>query len=400
MFTPKYILATTLLITFTLTSCTQLPISSSPQSTTPTSETPATTTSETASLHEITTITSISSEDQLSSTLYPQVILTQTPESLDSENSSGLLYFKGSIYKPQILIPSSPDVQNAIQSKLDEQYESNYVESESLRMESLENFGQVPVELEISQFSSSCEKMFTANNAFSLMNKNYAFYMGGVHGTESGVTCTFDITTGELLTLGDICTGENVLPSLSELFIKNIPEELEDGFLTDPEAAIKDLVNAGTDTKHFYFAPDGLHLVFSPYEIACYAAGFVDICVQYTDLSEIVKPEYFPKNISTDESSCSISYVKDIDISKYSNSYGEISSPVCITAADTVSNVTAKTVSADKNKHEGLMVYYADYLCYNDIMYLSGLSDPEDYYELSYSVGTRTFDDKVSLGDQ
>ena len=45
----------------------------------------------------------------------------------------------------------------------------------------------------------------------------------------------------------------------------------------------------------WYFSDTGMHFYFSPYEIAPYVVGEVDIEIPYAELRGILKEEYFPE---------------------------------------------------------------------------------------------------------
>ena len=49
--------------------------------------------------------------------------------------------------------------------------------------------------------------------------------------------------------------------------------------------------------RHWYFAADGFHIVFDPYEIAPYAAGSITAAVPYSELGGVIKEEYLPEEL-------------------------------------------------------------------------------------------------------
>lgn len=113
----------------------------------------------------------------------------------------------------------------------------------------------------------------------------------GAHGNTFFKTFTFDTTTGASLTLADIfLPGSDYLSNLSQISRAKLPGIIGDG-------AQVDMIAEGTKPEaasfsNFFFDGKEFVVLFSPYEVAAYAAGPQTLRIPLSDLTSILKPEY------------------------------------------------------------------------------------------------------------
>ena len=121
-------------------------------------------------------------------------------------------------------------------------------------------------------------------------------YSGGIHGNMSCVAANYDLTTGDVLTLGSIMH----MDANKEAFIKIITDKL--AVLKD-EYNLYDNFEDGVITRmngdenlyeDFYFTMTGLCFFFSPYEIAPYSSGIITVEIPYSELPGLIYDGYFP----------------------------------------------------------------------------------------------------------
>lgn len=110
-------------------------------------------------------------------------------------------------------------------------------------------------------------------------------YTGGAHPNHGTTTSYFDITTGRELELVDIAQGPNLI-KLSKLatgsFNKaNKVKKASDGGLFDDNIKLK-------GTESFLITDNGITLIFSPYEIAPYVMGDIEIEIGLEDLKPLI----------------------------------------------------------------------------------------------------------------
>ena len=106
-------------------------------------------------------------------------------------------------------------------------------------------------------------------------------YQGGAHGMPLWIGLTFDLETGERLSLPDvIANSEEELNSIvTEYFAEYIngnPEE----FWEDALDVVRDEICFESD---FYLTEDGIKFYFHPYALSSYAAGFPEVTIPYDE---------------------------------------------------------------------------------------------------------------------
>ena len=106
-------------------------------------------------------------------------------------------------------------------------------------------------------------------------------YQGGAHGMPLWIGLTFDLETGERLSLPDvIANSEEELNSIvTEYFAEYIngnPEE----FWEDALDIVRDEICFESD---FYLTEDGIKFYVHPYALSSYAAGFPEVTIPYDE---------------------------------------------------------------------------------------------------------------------
>ena len=134
----------------------------------------------------------------------------------------------------------------------------------------------------------------------SLYGKEIAF-SGGVHPNQIGLSASFDMVTGKLLTLEDILLDSNAATELSQLIIEDLTANRENYQLYDGYAAIMNERFGGTsdnwkEQPAWYLSSSGLCVYFSPYDIAPYAAGRMEFSISYKSLSGILSGHSLGEN--------------------------------------------------------------------------------------------------------
>lgn len=112
-------------------------------------------------------------------------------------------------------------------------------------------------------------------------------YAGGAHGVYGDTYFIFDIKDKKRVALNEVADLTALTPLAKAAY--------------DDYNRTQDLYEArqGTDielseVRPFYFAPDGLVLVFNPYELGTYAEGIIELAIPHEKLGGVLKPEYLP----------------------------------------------------------------------------------------------------------
>lgn len=121
----------------------------------------------------------------------------------------------------------------------------------------------------------------------SVLRETEGYYSGGMHPTTTYQAVTFDVKTGKRLMLSDVVNDiqkvqEELTLRLGNLYGDVLFEEWEDTL----SALIKN------EEITFVLGNQGLLFVFSPYELAPYAAGTLQVLFPYTGNEDIIKEHY------------------------------------------------------------------------------------------------------------
>lgn len=125
---------------------------------------------------------------------------------------------------------------------------------------------------------------------------SYAAFTGGAHGSFSCKSVTYDLLTGEPLSMGQIITEDATAETLTALVCAALkPQAGEGNLFEDYEATVKQLLQKNIQSyADWYLSTDGLCFYFSPYEIGPFASGDIVAQIPYSELTGILKDEYFP----------------------------------------------------------------------------------------------------------
>ncbi len=97
-------------------------------------------------------------------------------------------------------------------------------------------------------------------------------YTGGAHGNYGDTVGTIGRRTGRRVRVADVVPTKRREKLLAELKAGAAKKVGDAGFSIDAPVTI---------TENFFVAKDGLHFVYNPYEIACYAAGTVEVVIPW-----------------------------------------------------------------------------------------------------------------------
>jgi len=126
------------------------------------------------------------------------------------------------------------------------------------------------------------------DNGWLIVESNLSDYSGGAHGNYGVSYLNMDMQNQKLWKLEDIMTVDSAkLQTILEKQARkafDIPAggKLSEGLLTD-----RVMPNG-----NFYVTNTGITFVYNPYEIAAYAYGIASFFIPYTQIKELLKPEF------------------------------------------------------------------------------------------------------------
>ena len=121
-------------------------------------------------------------------------------------------------------------------------------------------------------------------------------YAGGMHGSKSCIAVSYDLLTGDPLTLGSIMHQDAEKMDFIDLVIGKLDAIAQTHILFDDykEGALARFSQDENLYEDFYFTDTGLCFFFSPYEIAPYASGIITVEIPYNELTGLIYDGYFP----------------------------------------------------------------------------------------------------------
>ena len=121
-------------------------------------------------------------------------------------------------------------------------------------------------------------------------------YSGAPHPEHTYPCLSYDILTGEALTLPRILAIDDAGTALCDLVTQAlVPMEIEKYLYPDYAATVKArFADDLSGDNGWYFSPTGLCFCFEPYEIAPYASGVVVAEIPYGQLDGVIADAYLP----------------------------------------------------------------------------------------------------------
>ena len=123
------------------------------------------------------------------------------------------------------------------------------------------------------EYQSKYSVVFADEKYISFRAEEYS-YTGGAHGSNKITVGTIDRKTGHRMCLKDFVSADK-LPKLTEMLYAKVAEKL------GGKEYIQDEVRP---IENFCIVKDGLKFVYNEYEVACYAAGAIEVVVSFNEM--------------------------------------------------------------------------------------------------------------------
>ena len=123
---------------------------------------------------------------------------------------------------------------------------------------------------------------------------NTSSYSGGPHPSLTTDSVTYDLQTGDVVSLDDILTPECSSDTLYQLILDSLESQAEDLYYDYADALGDRFTGELHSIQDWYFSRSGLCFHFAPYDIAPYSSGTVIAELPYSSLAGILNEKYFP----------------------------------------------------------------------------------------------------------
>ena len=187
----------------------------------------------------------------------------------------------GALYEPGAAATQSAAVavRDAFNTEMERCYAAVLSNESELAQEARDHYGSDSMSFEYIYYEDELlgEVVYQTDGLISVLANAYAFY-GGAHPNTSTLTWSFDLTTGEFLTLDalnaqsstDSALGKTLVDTLASEIVNRIYEEgLDDYLYDDFYSYVYDL----SSNAHFYFSGSGMTVNFDAYVLGPYASG-------------------------------------------------------------------------------------------------------------------------------
>ena len=196
----------------------------------------------------------------------------------------------GALYEPGAAATQSAAVavRDAFNAEMERCYAAVLSNESELAQEARDHYGSDSMSFEYIYYEDELlgEVVYQTDGLISVLANAYAFY-GGAHPNTSTLAWSFDLTTGEFLTLDgldaqpstDSALGESLTHTLAMAVLEQIDAQgLSEYYFEDYASYIFDLAANAS----FYFNDKGLTIVFAPAVIAPYAASAQKFEIPYS----------------------------------------------------------------------------------------------------------------------
>lgn len=129
----------------------------------------------------------------------------------------------------------------------------------------------------------------------SLFGNNVVF-SGAGHPERTCVSASYDLLTGDVLTLASIMNKDATVEQFCNLVIAGLAEMAEGDYLYDnyKKTVQQRFQQDASQDEAWYFTQTGLCFYFAPYEIAPYSSGVVTVEIPFEKLKNLIHEDYLP----------------------------------------------------------------------------------------------------------
>ncbi len=150
---------------------------------------------------------------------------------------------------------------------------------------------------------------------------NNVVFSGAGHPERTCVSASYDLLTGDVLTLASIMHKDSTAGQLCNLVLEGLSEMAEGDYLYDGyKSTVKQrFTHDPTQDEDWYFSQTGLCFYFAPYEIAPYSSGVITVEIPYEKLKNIVHEAYLPSARNVPSGQLTVSPFKNVNMNDFSH---------------------------------------------------------------------------------
>lgn len=135
-------------------------------------------------------------------------------------------------------------------------------------------------------YTGDFDVIFYKQKLLEIELNGYNYPFGAAHGMPTKVYAIINLENGRMYELKDLFKpGSDYVKELSRIVGKQIQEDPQYSYV------FPDSYKGIAANQPFYVTEDALHLVFAPYEIAPYSAGFPTFTIPFVQIKEMINTE-------------------------------------------------------------------------------------------------------------
>ena len=214
-------------------------------------------------------------------------------------------------------------------------------------------------------------------------------YAGASHPERSCVSASYDLVTGDVLTLASIMSAEAQPDDFCDLTIDALKEIADAKYLYEGYAQMVRERFSGDASldENWFFSQRGLCFYFAPYEIAPYAAGIITVEIPYEKLTGLLYDGYFPAERETASGKIAIAAFEETDMQPFTQ-IAEIvlqrNGQKVVLYTDGAAQDVRIAVSASESGTEAYTVFAAHFLTPGDAIVIEASAEQLADMKLSY----------------
>ena len=133
------------------------------------------------------------------------------------------------------------------------------------------------------------------HKVLSLFGNNVVF-SGAGHPERTCVSASYDLLTGDVLTLASIMNKDATIQQFCDLTLAGLAEMAEGDYLYDnyKKTVQQRFEQDAAQDEAWYFTQTGLCFYFAPYEIAPYSSGVITVEIPFEKLNNLIHADYLP----------------------------------------------------------------------------------------------------------
>jgi len=145
-------------------------------------------------------------------------------------------------------------------------------------------------------------------------------FNGSNHADKSGIAASYDLLTGDVLTLASIMNKQATTDSICDLVLDALSKhELHSYLYKGYVQTVKQrFTKEASQDEAWYFTQTGLCFYFAPYEIAPYSSGIISVEIPYEKLKGILYGAYLPYERAAAQGTVTITPFAQTDLTKFS----------------------------------------------------------------------------------